>query len=125
MSIDFTIKFQLSADHELLTVLKLLAVQFRMNGSDLAEIKGALMTQDQSIKALKDSNDAFKTKVSSALSNIAADEAAILVKVNTLSDLSPANQAVVDGIIADQTAVGNSIQALADSIPDEAPTEQP
>ena len=99
----------------------------------LHSIEEKLMTQNESIAALKAANDALKQtavagfqQLGDALTNIKADEAAIIAKLGQMGDLSAENQAIVDGVIADAQALAISIQqqadaakAVADSIPDE------
>ncbi len=133
---NFTINIQISAASasELITDLQSIASSLGCGAvlAEISQIKELLMTQDDSIKALKDANDALKTSTdaafaeqAAALDNIKADEAAILAKIGGLSDLSPANQAIVDGVVADSKALSAKIQAqsdavkaVADSIPD-------
>lgn len=87
------------------------------------QLEKALMKQDEAIQTLKTAFESFKADVNASLDNIAADETAILAKLGTLGDLTPANQEVIDSIVADMGALATKTKALADSIPDAPPVE--
>lgn len=104
----------------------------------LTALEKHMSLQDDKIAAFKASTDtklaALGTSldtIASAQTNIAADEAALLAKLNTLDDLSPASQAVLNEVTTGLTAIvtrsesaASSLKSLADSLPDEpAPTE--
>lgn len=95
--------------------------------------------QDKKIAEFKASMDAQLATLGKTLddqaaaqSNIAADEQAILKKLEQINeqDLSPANQAVLADLLSQVTAVAqksqaqaDSLKALADSLPDEVPPQ--
>jgi len=98
----------------------------------LKKLEELIMAQNESIQALKaaaaEQNAALNAaldQMAQAQANIAADEQTILAKLNTLGDLTPENQAIVDQVVADFKAVATKSQAqakafqdLADSIPE-------
>lgn len=100
----------------------------------ILKLEKQMSKQDDSINALKSAFDGFKadvgatmTSISGSLDNIVADEAAQTAKLDALDGLSPANQAVVDDVIAGMqatsaslTAVSEKAKGVADSIPDVA-----
>lgn len=119
-----TINFQISAE-ALLAVLQSIAAG-QVGAQVLAEIrqlKDLSMTQNESIKALKDAQDAQKAstdaafaKEDAALENIKADIAGLVAKIGTLGDLTPENQAILDSAIADGVALTAKVQARADAL---------
>ena len=80
--------------------------------AQLGHVEAHLANQDQVIQAFKDAVTAQFTALSASVdtitaaqANIAADEANILAQLQNLGDLTPANQAVLDGIVSDLTSV--------------------
>ena len=119
-----TINFQISVE-ELTSILQAIAAgQISIQTlAEIRQIKDLLMTQNESIKALKDAVDASKAKISDAVANLAADIKGLQDKLGTLGDLSAENQAIVDGVIADMGKAADSVKTAADIVPDV--TEQP
>ncbi len=87
----------------------------------LASVKGLdqhLMTQDESIAAFKASADAQFAAMDANFANILADETNILDQLKTISGLSPANQAILDGALVNLKARVDKSKAIADNVPD-------
>jgi septation ring formation regulator EzrA len=121
MGIRIDVFHHLGADPRLDQILeKLTALENHMATQDeaVAKIKADM---DAQFSALSTSLDA----IASAQANIVADEQNILSQLQTLGELTPANQAILDGIVSDMTtltgksqAQATALQAVADSIPD-------
>lgn len=89
----------------------------------LSRLEFNAMKKDEAFQAIKAQNDVLRgiatdgfKSIGESLENIKADEARQTEKLNQLDDLSPAQQAIVDEVLADSKTFGEKVQAAADAV---------
>lgn len=116
----------------MITIAKLLLAGLTDVVQQLETVRKDLRNMGATLSAIDVKIAEFETKVTAQLvaigktqDNIAADEAKLVKDVAelkaTATELSPGNQAKLDGILDRLTAVAARNQQLADSLPDEVP----